>query len=68
MPLYDYECRVCGERFEELTASDCDTAQACPACGKAEGRRLPSTPVSRMGKRFPGSERLPASCHPKRFS
>jgi putative FmdB family regulatory protein len=32
MPLYDFSCRVCGERFEAMTAPS--TTPACPACGE----------------------------------
>ncbi len=31
MPLYEYECRACGQRFEMLMRVS-DTP-ACPACG-----------------------------------
>ena len=39
MPIYEFECQRCGERFEELTASGA-TAPACPSCGANETRRL----------------------------
>ena len=38
MPIYEYRCRVCGERFEELTSADA-AAPACPRCG-ADAERL----------------------------
>lgn len=49
MPLYEFECEECGERFEELTASEAPTV-ACPACGSHEARRLlsPVSPPSRQ--------------------
>ena len=32
MPIYEYECEACGERFEELVAVT--TAEVpCPECG-----------------------------------
>jgi putative FmdB family regulatory protein len=51
MPLYDFECDACGERFEELTAAD--ARPACPACGSADTRRLLSqiSPPQRIGLR-----------------
>ena len=37
MPMYDYACRACGKRFEEMRriAERLD-APPCPACGSAE--------------------------------
>ena len=35
MPIYEYECRACGERFEHLLRGD--EKPVCPACG---GRKL----------------------------
>lgn len=39
MPIYDYRCRECDERFEEL-ARNPDVKVACPSCGAAESERL----------------------------
>ena len=37
MPLYEYRCRNCGERFEELVRmGTADSEIACPKCGKTE--------------------------------
>lgn len=38
MPLYDFACPACGERFEERTAAG--EQPPCPACGVAAERRL----------------------------
>jgi len=38
MPIYEFECEACGERFEELVATD--AAAVCPACGSERTRRL----------------------------
>jgi putative FmdB family regulatory protein len=51
MPLYEFECRACGRRFEELvTASQ---KPLCPACGQPEPDRLLSniSPPPKMGLR-----------------
>jgi putative FmdB family regulatory protein len=37
MPLYEYGCRGCGHRFEDIRkADDRLRASACPACGGEE--------------------------------
>jgi putative FmdB family regulatory protein len=38
MPIYDFECTACGERFEELCKID--ARPPCPVCGEPEARRL----------------------------
>ena len=39
MPIYDYRCRECDERFDEL-ARNPDVQVACPACGTPDAERL----------------------------
>ena len=39
MPIYEYRCLSCDERFEELVRRPDDTAP-CPQCGGAEVERL----------------------------
>ena len=34
MPIYDYECRDCGQRFEYLVLPQSPAAH-CPSCGKS---------------------------------
>src|SRR6476659_9626813 len=41
MPIYEFECEECGERFEELVAPGGDAV--CPSCGTKWVRRLLST-------------------------
>ena len=43
MPIYEFECQACGERFEELVGAD--AVPPCPACG-GEARRL----LSQIGR------------------
>lgn len=38
MPLYEYECRDCGKRFETLVHGT--TEPACPSCRSTELTRL----------------------------
>jgi putative FmdB family regulatory protein len=40
MPTYDYECRACGHRFEELQSFSEPTLTKCPACKKNKLERL----------------------------
>jgi putative FmdB family regulatory protein len=53
MPVYEFECEECGERFEELTPSE-TLSLACPACGSKQTRRLLS-PVSPAGRQPRGA-------------
>ncbi len=39
MPLFDFECRACGNVFETLVSSPSDPAP-CPECASAEVERL----------------------------
>ena len=42
MPIYEFECGECDERFEELVAAGTERAD-CPSCGAAGARRRLST-------------------------
>ena len=39
MPIYEYECRECGHRFEYLVRSSSPVAE-CPACQKKDLKQL----------------------------
>jgi putative FmdB family regulatory protein len=39
MPIYEYRCRACDERFEELVRNP-DVVVPCPACGGRDAERL----------------------------
>jgi putative FmdB family regulatory protein len=41
MPLYEFECRPCGHRFESLVRDS--STPSCPACGGHSVERLLST-------------------------
>jgi putative FmdB family regulatory protein len=54
MPIYEFECEECGDRFEELVASDA-VSVACPACDSERTRRLISR-VSPPGRQPRGAK------------
>jgi putative FmdB family regulatory protein len=45
MPLYEYECDACGERFELIQKFSDGPPEACPKCGKGPVQRLVSSPA-----------------------
>jgi putative FmdB family regulatory protein len=54
MPIYEFECDECGERFEDLVAAGA-AAIVCPACGSERTRRLMSS-VSPPGRQPRGAK------------
>jgi len=65
MPVYEYECQICGERFDKLVRSMHQEPPdvTCPACAGTEVRRLISAPVghsSRGGSDRAAAEETPA--------
>ncbi|NJN99680.1 MAG: zinc ribbon domain-containing protein [Anaerolineales bacterium] len=52
MPIYEYECTTCGERFDKLirSLSRMPAEIICPACQSSETRRLISAPAVRTGE------------------
>ena len=41
MPIYEYECCMCGERFEAFRGiNDDDGEVECPVCGEKNPRRV----------------------------
>lgn len=40
MPLYEYECFVCGIRFERIQKTTTEPTKVCPDCGGAVRRLL----------------------------
>ncbi|HBG05284.1 MAG TPA: zinc ribbon domain-containing protein [Geobacter sp.] len=43
MPVFDYVCVTCGNRFEKLHKSATACQPECPACGSGEVERKLST-------------------------
>jgi putative FmdB family regulatory protein len=59
MPIHEFECLNCGNRFEELIGSHelQETEVKCPACGGAELRRLISSYSPTPRQMTPGQKR-----------
>ena len=45
MPLYEYECEACGQRFEAIRKFSESELDSCLLCGKSPVRRLMSSPA-----------------------
>ena len=43
MPIYEYRCEKCEERFEEFLSASTKPAPPCPKCGAKQVTRLWST-------------------------
>ncbi len=64
MPLYEYHCQDCGQKFEKLTRfSNRDEKVTCPSCGGSRTKRAISLFATRSGSSTAGSE-VAASCAP----
>lgn len=50
MPIYEYECQACGHTMEALQKMSDAPLSECPACGKAELKKL----ISAAGFRLKG--------------
>ena len=47
MPIYEYECRKCGEKFESFRGIyDNDDKVACPVCDEKGAKRMISRTYS----------------------
>ena len=44
MPLYEYQCKKCGHRFELIQSFSAEDPKECPVC-QGEVERLISTPA-----------------------
>ena len=48
MPIYEYECRVCGHRLEKLQKISDQPLTDCPACGQPGLKKLVSAVAFRL--------------------
>jgi putative FmdB family regulatory protein len=50
MPIYEYRCKACGERFEALRpVGDRGKSLDCPECGRKGPEKLPSVFAASSG-------------------
>lgn len=52
MPLHEYECEVCGVRFERRQAVADDPLMICPECGGQMCRLIQPTGIIFKGRGF----------------
>jgi len=45
MPLYEYQCEACGQRFEVIRKFSDPPLETCARCGKGPVQRLLSSPA-----------------------
>jgi len=63
MPIYEFDCRDCGEPFEELVrSSEAASEVACPACGSRLVKKKMSSFSAKVGGSLAGSGA--AACAP----
>lgn len=43
MPIFEFQCEGCGERFEEIILRNREDPVDCPQCGSTSTRKLMST-------------------------
>jgi putative FmdB family regulatory protein len=61
MPIYDFLCRDCEHRYDDLVAaSDVDT-QSCPECASSDVVKLYS-PFAAMSNSTAGATPVPVGC------
>lgn len=64
MPIYEYECRNCEEKFEMLRGiNDSDATVKCPSCGVKSAKRI----LSVFATVSSSSEYAPAGLLPARI-
>ena len=49
MPLYEYECDKCGDRFERIQRLSDDPVKTCPECGGAVEKLMSSPAIQFKG-------------------
>ena len=60
VPIYEFVCRSCDQRFEELVGSHMGTSESavrCPACGGAKVERLVSSSYAPVPRQMTPNQR-----------
>ncbi|MBI3287594.1 MAG: zinc ribbon domain-containing protein [Chloroflexi bacterium] len=52
MPLYEYECPTCGNRFELFRPVTDQRTEVCPQCGSSARRRIAPAGIIFKGSGF----------------
>lgn len=52
MPIYEYECEMCGSRFERFQHFSDEPVQACPDCGGSVTRVIQPVGIIFKGSGF----------------
>lgn len=45
MPMYEYQCEACGNRFEQIQKFSDPPPDVCPTCGERKLQKLMSSPA-----------------------
>lgn len=62
MPIYEYVCQDCGEKYEKLVRSSTAAVElACPQCGSQRGEKAISIFGALAGSRSPVGSSFGAS-------
>ncbi|OGV71606.1 MAG: hypothetical protein A3K18_22300 [Lentisphaerae bacterium RIFOXYA12_64_32] len=62
MPIYEYKCKKCGNRFEHLARRLAETAPDCPKCGTPKPVKQLSTFSARVAVAAPASPCASGRC------
>ena len=60
MPIYEFSCRSCGHRFEELVGAHIGVGASevvCPKCGAEKAERLLSTSYAPLHRQMTPNQR-----------
>jgi len=52
VPLYEYACESCGQRYDKREGFDAPARQKCQHCGKSANRVLHAPPIVFKGSGF----------------
>lgn len=55
MPIFEYRCGKCKNKFEELVLGGDDDGIECPSCGSGRVKKLMSAFAHRSGGKFVSS-------------